>query len=385
MKKELIPGWILMTAVAAVSLVLSNQITAGGKHPLEATALAVVLGVLARNVKLVPALFHAGIKTFEKFLIWGIILIGATLNFKDFESQGPQMLAIILGTMLVSYLVIYALGRLFKLPWTLATLLAVGTTICGGSAIAVTAPLIKAREEETSYAIGTITLWGLAAILFYPKIAQLLGVTDIQFGVFAGTSIHATPQVVGAGFIFSDLAGKTATAIKLVRNCFMAPLAFVLAAWYAKKSHASAPQAGLQTGSRKFNAKGQAFGSPLDRDLDLGASTAEEGSRAKPGAPAGAGVRAKAPAPAAAAKAFPWFLFGYFLMAGLNTAGYFSKVGIDGLTWFGRFLITIAMAGIGLNTVLGAFKKVGLKPLVVGLLGALAVAGVSLALIALIL
>jgi uncharacterized membrane protein YadS len=283
------------------------------------------------------------------------------------------MLAIILGTMLVSYLVIYALGRLFKLPWTLATLLAVGTTICGGSAIAVTAPLIKAREEETSYAIGTITLWGLAAILFYPKIAQLLGVTDIQFGVFAGTSIHATPQVVGAGFIFSDLAGKTATAIKLVRNCFMAPLAFVIAAWYAKRPHAAAPQAGLQTGSRKFNTKGRAFGSPLARNLDPGGSRADEDPRAKPWAPA------------AAAKAFPWFLFGYFLMAGLNTAGYFSKVGIDGLTGFGRFLITIAMAGIGLNTVFGAFKKAGLKPLIVGLLGALVVAGVSIALIALVL
>jgi uncharacterized integral membrane protein (TIGR00698 family) len=343
MKKEFIPGWILMIVVAAISLVLSNQITAGGKHPLEATALAVIFGVLARNLKLVPAVFHAGIKTFEKFLIWGVILIGATLNFKDFQSQGPKMLTIILVTMLVSYFVIYALGRLFKLPWSLATLLAVGTTICGGSAIAVTAPLIKAKEEETSYAIGTITLWGLAAILIYPKIAQLLGVTDIQFGVFAGTAIHATPQVVGAGFIFSDLAGKTATAIKLVRNCFMAPLAFVIAAWYAKKSLAAAPQAGSQagpsTGARKVNA----------------------------------------------AKAFPWFLFGYFLMAGLNTAGYFSKTGIDGLTWFGRFLITIAMAGIGLNTVLGAFKKVGLKPLVVGLLGALVVAGVSIALIAVIL
>lgn len=339
MKKEFVPGWILMTVVAAVSLILSNQITAGGKHPLEATALAVVLGVLARNLKLVPAAFHAGIKTFEKFLIWGVILIGATLNFKDFRSQGPQMLTIILGTMLVSYLVIYALGRLFKLPWTLATLLAVGTTICGGSAIAVTAPLIKAKEEETSYAIGTITLWGLAAILLYPKIAQLLGATDIQFGVFAGTAIHSTPQVVGAGFIFSDLAGKTATAIKLVRNCFMAPLAFVIAAWYAKKSLGAGPQSASQTGSRKFNA----------------------------------------------AKAFPWFLFGYFLMAGLNTAGYFSKTGIDGLTWFGRFLITIAMAGIGLNTVFSAFKKVGLKPLVVGLLGALVVAGVSIVLIALIL
>ena len=85
------------------------------------------------------------------------------------------------------------------------------------------------------------------------------------------------------------------------------------------------------------------------------------------------------------AKAFPWFLFGYFIMAGLNTAGYFSKTGIDGLTWLGRFLITVSMAGIGLNTVFGAFRKVGLKPLMVGLLGALVVAGVSIAMISLVL
>jgi uncharacterized integral membrane protein (TIGR00698 family) len=334
MKKEQIPGWILMIAVGVVSMIFSNLVTAGGKHPLEATALAVVIGILARNLGLVPKIFHSGIKAFEKFLIWGVILIGATLNFKDFRSQGPKMLTIILVTMLVSYFVIYALGRLFKLPWSLSTLLSVGTTICGGSAIAVTAPLIKAKEEETSYAIGTITLWGLVAILLYPKLAQLVGANDIQFGVFAGTAIHATPQVVGAGFIFSDLAGKTATAIKLVRNCFMAPLAFFIAAWYTKTSIDSAKK-----DHQRVNV----------------------------------------------AKAFPWFLFGYFIMAGLNTAGYFTKAGLDGLTWLGRFLIIVSMAGIGLNTVFAAFKKVGLKPLIVGLLGALVVAGVSVTMIALML
>ena len=332
LKLENVPGWLLMLAIAAASLVLSNQVTAGGKHPLEATALAVVIGVLARNLGLAPKIFFPGIKTFEKFLIWGVILIGATLNFGDFRTQGPRMLAIILTTMLVSFVVIYALGRLFKLPWTLSTLLAVGTTICGGSAIAVTAPLIHAREEETSYAIGTITLWGLVAILVYPKVAQMLGATDLRFGVFAGTAIHSTPQVVGAGFIFSDAAGRTATAIKLIRNCFMAPLAFLIAAWSARRTRAA-------EGARRINM----------------------------------------------AKAFPWFLFGYFAMAGLNTAGVFSKAAVDGLNGAGRFLITVSMAGIGLNTAFGAFRKVGLKPLVVGLLGACVVAGVSLGMISLLL
>lgn len=323
-----------MSAVGVLSMALSNLVVAGGKHPLEATALAVVLGLALRNLGLVPTFFHSGIRQFEKPLIWGVILIGATLNFRTIGSQGPRMLAIILVTMIVSYFVIYALGRLFRLSPSLSTLLSVGTTICGGSAIVITAPLIKAKEEETCYAIGTITLWGLAAILFYPQIARAFGVGDIAFGVFAGTAIHATPQVVGAGFIYSDLAGKTATAVKLVRNCFMAPLAFLIAAWFTRTYLRAAARE-----KRRVNWT----------------------------------------------KAFPWFLFGYFVMAGLNTAGYFSPRGVSGLTWLGRFLIVISMAGIGLNTAFGAFQKVGLKPLVVGLLGAAVVAASSILMISLLL
>jgi uncharacterized integral membrane protein (TIGR00698 family) len=330
MKKEFVPGWLLMVVVGLLAMFLSNLVVAGGKHPLEATALAVVIGLLARNLGFVPTFFHAGIRQFEKPLIWGVILIGTTLNFRDIGSQGPQMLAVILVTMTVSYLVIYTLGRLFKLSPTLSTLLSVGTTICGGSAIAITAPLIKAKEEETCYAIGTITLWGLAAILFYPQIAKAWGIGDIAFGVFAGTAIHATPQVVGAGFIFSDLAGKTATAVKLVRNCFMAPLAFLIATWFSRAHLLTA---------------------------------AKEKSKINWG------------------KAFPWFLFGYFVLAGLNTAGYFTAKGVANLTWLGRSLIVISMAGIGLNTAFSAFKTVGLKPLVVGFLGALVVAATSILMI----
>lgn len=323
-----------MAAVGVLAMLLSSIVVAGGKHPLEATALAVVIGLIVRNAGAAPAVFHSGIRQFEKPLIWGVILIGATLDFKDIGSQGPRMLAVILVTMSVGYFVIYALGRLFDLSPALSTLLAVGTTICGGSAIAVTAPLIKAKEEETCYAIGTITLWGLAAILVYPQIARALGAGDIAFGVFAGTAIHSTPQVVGAGFIFSDLAGKTATAVKLVRNGFMAPLALLIAARFA-------------------------------RTCLRAASRTEEKVRWT--------------------RAFPWFLFGYFVMAGLNTAGLFPPSWAARLTWLGRSLIVVSMAGIGLNTAFGAFRTVGFKPLAVGLLGAVAVAACSALMIGLLL
>lgn len=334
MKKEYLPGWILMLAVGIVSLFLSKLVVIGGKNPVEAAALAIVLGILIRNTGFVPGICHPGIKVFEKILIFGIVLIGASLNFKTIGSQGPKMLAIILTTMTVSFFVIYILGKVFKLPTALAILLSVGTTICGGSAIAVTAPLIKAKEEETSYAIGTIALWGLIAILLYPKLAQLMGVTDVNFGIFAGTAIHSTPQVVGAGFIFSDLAGKTATAVKLVRNCFMVPLAFLIAVWYTKH---------------------------------ILMNTNKKGTHMN------------------VAKAFPWFLFGYFIMAGLNSQGYFSAEGIKAFNTVGRFLILLGLAGIGLNTVFSSFKTVGVKPLIVGLCGSVVVAGCSILMIFLLL
>ncbi len=330
-KKEFFPGWILMLLVGIVATSISKLVEVGGKHPIEAVVIAIVLGILLRNLGLVPKVCLPGIKAFEKILIIGIVFIGASLNFKNFASQGLNILAIIVVTMTISFFVIYFLGKVFKLPTALAVLLSVGTTICGGSAIAVTAPLIKAKEEETSYAIGTIALWGLIAIIFYPKIAQLVGVSDINFGVFAGTAIHSTPQVVGAGFIFSDLAGKTATAVKLVRNCFMVPLAFVIAVWYTKN----------------ILSKEKTEGTHIN-----------------------------------IAKAFPWFLFGYFIMAGLNTLGYFSPDGVKAFNTAGRFLILLGLAGIGLNTVFSSFKIVGIKPLIVGLIGSLVVAGCSILMIA---
>jgi uncharacterized integral membrane protein (TIGR00698 family) len=334
LKKEFFPGWILMLAVGILAIILSRMIMVGGRNPVEATVIAIVIGILIRNIGLAPKICLPGIKAFEKILILGIVLIGASLNFRNIGSQGASMLAIIIITMAVSFFVIYLLGKLFNLPRPLAILLSVGTTICGGTAIAVTAPLVKAEEEEISYAIGTIALWGLVAIIFYPKIAQLLGVADIHFGVFAGTAIHSTPQVVGAGFIFSDLAGKTATAVKLVRNCFMVPVAFLIAVWYSRSI----------LNNRK-----------------------KKGTRIK------------------VIKAFPWFLFGYFIMAGLNTQGYFSPEGVNAFNTAGRFLILLGLAGIGLNTVFGSFKKVGIKPLIIGLIGAVFVAGCSILMIGLLL
>jgi len=317
-----------MVVISLLAIGGSKLVVIGGKEPVEASALVVIFGILLRNLWGLPAVFVPGVKSAEKLLVLGIVLMGFSLNYHEVQQQGWNILVIIVVTMMVGFISIYGLSRLARLTEKLGVLLAVGTCICGGTAIALVAPLIKAKEEETSYSVAVIALWGVAAILVYPLLAHELGVSDQQFGLFAGTAIHSTPQVVGAGFIFSDEAGKLASAVKLVRNCFMAPLALLIALWFTSKTVAG-----------------------------------ERGTKIQ------------------FAKAFPWFLFAYFLTSWLGTQGYVSAASKDYCLIAARFLILLGMAGVGLNSDLSSLKKVGLKPLFVGLVGALIVAVISISLI----
>ena len=269
-EEELIPGWLLMAGLAGLSLLVQGLVTAGGKHPLEASAVAVVLGLLLRNLGLVPKAFQAGIKAFEKFLIWGVILIGASLNFKDFRTQGVRMLAVILVTMTVGFVVIYTLARIFKLPATLSTLLAVGTTICGGTAIAITAPLVQAKEEETKECRRHHHHVGLLAILIYPQVAGLRASPMSPSASSPARPSTSTPQVVGGRVHLLRLGRQDRHGRQAGPQLLHGP-------------------AGLP--DRGSGGPGPGFGRP--------ASLSRR--------------------PINAAKAFPWFLFGFYLMAGGST------------------------------------------------------------------
>jgi uncharacterized integral membrane protein (TIGR00698 family) len=342
MKSAYLSGWLLMTVIALCASLISALVVVGGKEPLEPAIIAILLGMLLRSRRGVPLECEAGVKKSEHLLMLGIVLMGAELHFARLIQQGLAILVVIIVTMLAGIVAIYGVGRLLRLPRALALLLSVGTTICGGTAIAIVAPILRAPEDETSYAIGTISLWGLAAILIYPLIAHRLGVSDVVFGVFAGTAIHSTPQVVGAGFIYSEVAGHTATAVKLVRNCFIAPVVLAVA---------------LTEAPRRASASG---------------GTAS-------GAPSSAGG---AGAASSLRKAFPWFLFGFFVLAGLNSAELIDGAIAALMGRAGKLLMLVGMAGVGLNTNLGAFRAIGLRPLAVGLIGSLVVALVSVTMIA---
>ena len=330
MKSAYLGGWIMMAAIASCALLISKLVVVGHKEPLEPAIIAILIGIMLRARGRVPSACELGVKKSEHLLMAGIVLMGAELHFARLVQQGSAILIVIIVTMGAGIVSIYGVGRLLRLPRALALLLSVGTTICGGTAIAIVAPILRAPEDETSYAIGTISLWGLAAILLYPVIAHRLGVSDVVFGVFAGTAIHSTPQVVGAGFVYSELAGHTATAVKLVRNCFIAPVVLAVALSEAPRQ----------------------------------------------------AVAGSVSAPATLRKAFPWFLFGFFILAGMNSAGWLDSGAASLMAQSGKFLMLVGMAGVGLNTNLGAFRVIGLRPLAVGLIGSLVVALVSATMIA---
>jgi len=342
-KETVIPGWLLMFGVAVISHVISKAIVIGGSCPLEAIVVAIILGVALRNANLVPKACSKGISKFEKVLVWGIVLLGASLTLEILKVE-PYALVVLVVTMLVGFWSIYFLAKKIGFREKLGTLLAVGTTICGGTAIAITSPLIEAKQEETGYALGTIAIWGLIALFVYPYIAHLLNFSQVVFGVWVSTAIHSTPQVVGAGYIYGDTAGKVATLVKLTRNIFMIPLAFVIAVWYLKKK--------ISNSRREYTEK---------------ATIAD-----------GAGINNKWNI---IAKGFPWFLFGYVVMAFLRGFGFFTPSGINYFTAGGKFLILMGMAGIGLNTDIKKMVKIGIKPFLAGFIASAIVAVVSLVMI----
>lgn len=320
----IVAGWIVMVLVAYVSKWISRLVVINDTNPLEAMLVGIVLGAIARNVGLVPQKWEHYLKKFETPLLWGIMLLGAGFTVKV-ARELPLSLVVILISMLVGFFFVYFLARRIGLPDKLSALLAVGTTICGGSAIAITSPMIKAKEEETSYSVSTIVIAAFILLVTLPILGNLLGLSQTSFGVWAGTSVHNTPQTIGTGYIFGEEAGQIATVVKLTRNMFMILVALLVSLWFGAK----------EAGKNKLGKK-------------------------------------------AILKAFPWVLFGYIGMAVCAVKGFFTPEGISFFKGAGKFLILMGMVGIGFGTDFRAVKKFGFKPLVVGILGAVVVTCVSL-------
>ena len=326
------PGLALVALLAAVAyastLVLPDIF--------GAVTIGLFLGIIVANVR-PTALMEPGAKAAKAwFLPLGILLLGARLSLADILSTGLGAIVVLVVDIVLVLVVTLAIGRALGLSEKLSALIGVGTSICGNTAIAATAPVIKAAERDVSFAVATITLFGTAAVIVYPLIGHALGMSDELFGHWVGAAVNDTSQVTATAFSYSVEAGETATIVKLTRNTLMVPVIFSVGMWFAARE------------SRAAGAE--------ERRSWLGS------------------VR----------KAVPPFLIGFLALALINSAGFIADDLVTLLTRISQVLIVMALVGVGLTTRISALRQTGPAPFLMGLAVAVMLAVVSLALFILI-
>jgi uncharacterized integral membrane protein (TIGR00698 family) len=356
---ELLPGVVLAAAVMLAAFPLADALgrgllrlqgldPAGRASPLPGVSIAILLGLLVGNVVPLPAASRAGVRfAMSNLLRAGIVLVGIKLSLSDVLRLGVWGVPVVVAAIAAGLAFVSWVNRAMGLPPRLGTLIAVGTGICGMTAIVSTAPVIEAEEREVAYAVANVALFGLLGMLVYPYLAPLLLRTSEQIGLFLGTAIHDTSQVVGAALAYrqmhhDEVAFQAATITKLTRNLFLAAV-IPLAAWNHRRS---------------------------------GAATTP-GSVARP------------------APLVPLFVAGFVGMSVLRSLGDAALPGGRALGMFGaeawksltsqlgdvwgsRILLGTALAAVGLNTRFETLRGVGPKPFAVGFAGALLVGAVGL-------
>jgi len=355
----LIPGVLLAAALVALFVWLTDLMNdaLGFRGLISYILVVIVAGILIRNIVGVPAIFSPGVDfCLKKLLRLGIMLMGIRLSIFVALEIGAWGIPIVVVCVLAGLLVTIFFGRLLKLPDRLATLIAVGTSICGASAIVATAPGIGAKDEEVTYAVANITVFGIIALVAYPFLSHaIFGGDTTMAGLFTGTSIHETAQVAASGLIYDQTFGTTsspttadvAMVTKLVRNVLMAVVIPVMTFIYARR--AGETRESSESGFRK------------------------------------------------ALKLFPLFILGFLFMAVLRSIGDAGIQG-DGLAmglwsdgqwsgitgsikqWSGYVLAT-AMAGVGLGTSFRSMKGLGIRPFYVGLFAATMVGVVAVVMV----
>ena len=323
--RRIIPGLVLTVACAIAARLLHGLLPSKAGAVVGEVVVAVLLGLVIGNAIALPELLAPGIRfSFHSLLRAAIVVLGAQFSFAQVLAIGGKAVLMIVILMSLALLVAHTLGRLFGVPGRLATLIGVGTAVCGNTAITATAPVIRAQDEEVSFAVATNTLFGTAAVFLYPLLGHWIGLSSAAFGTWAGTAVNDTSQVVATGFAYSDAAGRVATAVKLTRNALMGPVIVGIGLWYGRG------------GDGAGNARRISLASRMRQSI-------------------------------------PVFVLGFLLVALLNTLGAIAWLGSlahrdlpHDLQDLSRFLILVALAGVGLSTKLSAMRKIGATPFLVG-------------------
>ena len=331
----LIPGLLLLAIVGYAGKFIEQSIARYGKaHHLtlpniEYVLWAILIGVIISNTIGVPRVFRAGVATYEFWLKVGIILMGARFVLADVLKLSGVSLLLVLVELLLALSFMTYLGRGFKLSPKLVSLLAVGSSVCGVSAIIATQGAIDADEEDSSVAIAAILLLGAISLVFFPLIGHALHMSDHAYGLWTGLAVDNTAEATAAGAIYSDAAGKFAVVAKTCRNALIGFVVLGYALYWSSKGQAS-------TVTNK-----------------------------------GAFLWQK----------FPKFVLGFLLLSLLVSVGLFNKTQVVALGNLSRWAFLLTFAGVGLRTSFRELGKQGLRPFLVGAIGEIAIAGITLGLV----
>ena len=308
-------GVLICFLLAGVSVFLEELIPGG---MLGASIIALFLGTII-NSFFHPAWIKPALKfTSKRILKVAIILLGASLSIKTIMSVGKMTFFVMVFTFLMCFGGGYFIRKIFGLNWKLSNLISAGTGICGGSAIAAISPVIDADDKDIAFAMSSTFIFDMVMVALYPIMGELLGMSDIAYGIWAGTSVNDTASVVASGYAFSEIAGDFATMVKLTRTIAIIPTVLVFAFIGTRIKQKELKKSG---GGKKVNIL----------------------------------------------KIIPWFIGGFLLLAIFNSVGWIPEALGATMKTTSKFLMVTALAAIGLNTSITDFKKAGLRPMFYGI------------------
>jgi uncharacterized membrane protein YadS len=367
---SLLPGTALAVGLAVPATAVGRALPVVG-----GPVTGIVLGVLGALVLRPGEALRPGIAFAAKGpLQFSVVLLGCQLSLGQVARIGLGSLPVMLGTLAACLLVAHLLGRALGVTGDLRTLVGVGTGICGASAIAAVTPLIEAAGTDVAYAVSTIFVFNVAAVLLFPPLGHLLGMGQDAFGLFAGTAVNDTSSVVAAGTAYGAAAAHYAVVVKLARTLMIVPIGLGLAAATRRRARNAAAVPAEQAerdAERRPERAGQA-----ERAERPGGAERTGGAAPAPAA-AGDGRRSGAAA-VPVGRLVPWFLVGFLLTAGLGSAGWVPSALHGPLAVAATFLITVALTAIGLSTDLARLCRTGPRPLLLGFCLWITVAGTSL-------
>lgn len=323
------PGIILLFVIGYIGKILEPVLKDWTGVKVEYVLIAIVVGLIIRNTIGVNRIFEKGIDTYELWLKIGIVLLGARFLLQDIFQLGGLSLILVIGELFFAVGLMVLLGRLFRLGGKLTSLLAVGSSICGVSAIIAARGAIEADDKDSTFAIAAILALGAFGLFFYPFLGHLLGLSDHAAGLWIGLSVDNTAEAIAAGRIFSEDAFKIAALAKSTRNAMIGFVVLAFAVYWASKGLA-------QNVYRKGYFLWQKF---------------------------------------------PKFVLGFIIFSVLSTIGFFSKGDIVSLKHLYKWFFLLTFAGVGLKTDFREMMKMGLRPFYCGAIAEATITAFNLLLI----